>query len=121
MKFSHNTVFFYLLTIVNGLVPLITISFISRIVTSEQLGIYLLSFTIMNVLGLVIDWGFTISGIRFLKNSNKKMPETIFVSTTFFIKITISCVVFISYFFFYIFYSHDEVSFFLITIIGAFV
>ncbi|HBJ6966207.1 TPA: oligosaccharide flippase family protein, partial [Salmonella enterica subsp. enterica serovar Carmel] len=48
-------------------------------------------------------------------------PETIFVSTTFFIKITISCVVFISYFFFYIFYSHDEVSFFLITIIGAFV
>ncbi|ECG1721586.1 hypothetical protein D8Z03_28720, partial [Salmonella enterica] len=98
MKFPHNTIFFYLLTIVNGLVPLITISFISRIVTSEQLGIYLLSFTIMNVLGLVIDFGFTISGIRFLKNSNEKIPGTIFVSTTFFIKFIISCVVFISYF-----------------------
>ncbi|HCL5337659.1 TPA: oligosaccharide flippase family protein [Salmonella enterica] len=119
MKLSHNTVFFYLLTIVNGLIPLVTISFISRAVTSEQLGIYLLSFTIMNVLGLIIDFGFTISGVRFLKTINKKIPETIFVSTTFFIKFFIFCVVFILYFVFYISHSHGEVIFFLITIIGA--
>lgn len=67
MNLKRNGILFYALTILNGLVPLITISFMSRILTSDQLGNYLLSFTIMNVLGMVVDFGISISGVRTLK------------------------------------------------------
>ncbi|MCV5863139.1 hypothetical protein OFN36_29455, partial [Escherichia coli] len=66
MNLKRNGILFYALTILNGLVPLITISFMSRILTSDQLGNYLLSFTIMNVLGMVVDFGISISGVRTL-------------------------------------------------------
>ncbi|EHX8871604.1 hypothetical protein K3646_004383, partial [Escherichia coli] len=70
MNLKRNGILFYALTILNGLVPLITISFMSRILTSDQLGNYLLSFTIMNVLGMVVDFGISISGVRTLKKNN---------------------------------------------------
>ena len=63
MNLKRNGILFYALTILNGLVPLITISFMSRILTSDQLGNYLLSFTIMNVLGMFVVFGISISGV----------------------------------------------------------
>lgn len=84
MNLKRNGILFYALTILNGLVPLITISFMSRILTSDQLGNYLLSFTIMNVLGMVVDFGISISGVRTLKKNNLNLTLDEFICSSFY-------------------------------------
>lgn len=120
MIFKNNAVQFYILTILNGVVPLIAISFLSRMLNSEQFGTYLLSFTIMNVLGMIVDFGFSISGVRTLSNNNLGMSDNSFVLISYFIKTVIFFVVSIFYYFFYLYSTSWNADFYLITILGIF-
>lgn len=121
MNLKRNGVLFYALTILNGLVPLITISFMSRILTSDQLGNYLLSFTIMNVLGMVVDFGISISGVRTLKKNNLNLTLDEFICSSFLLKFFVFFLVSICYLVFFTYTATEEEMFFIVTLLGVFI
>ncbi|WP_368899114.1 oligosaccharide flippase family protein [Morganella morganii] len=118
MKFNRNIYLFYLLTILNGIVPFLVISFISRIFSTEDFGVYLLSFTIMNVWGMIVDFGFSISGVRALKN--QRWPSDTYITATFIIKTVIFAITLIIYLIIISIYNQNNITIMLLISLGVY-
>lgn len=70
-KLSVNFFNFGLFQIINYLVPLITIPYIVRIIGPEKFGILSIAQAITYYLWIITDYGYSISGVRLISQSEK--------------------------------------------------
>lgn len=63
-KLKINFICLYLSQIVNFLFPLLSVPYLSRVLSVEHFGVIFLSYAYANYLGIICDYGFSITGVK---------------------------------------------------------
>ena len=75
----------------------------------------------MNVLGMVVDFGISISGVRTLKKNNLNLTLDEFICSSFLLKFFVFFLVSICYLVFFTYTATEEEMFFIVTLLGVFI